>query len=174
MYKRILVTLDASPCDRTIIDHIKALAKLCGSSVTLLHVADGWAARRFGKDAVSSEISDDTNYLKKVKAELEAAGIPTTAELAYGEPRDQIVKWIKEKNLRSFGDVHPRPPHAGRPGLRDHGPPRPASRKHPRVADPQTARQLLTWTAKFPIGFGTWPLSIQTPPPRRKTPTAQK
>src|SRR4051812_13548608 len=95
MYKRILVTLDASPCDRTIIDHIKSLAKLCGSSVVLLHVADGWAARRFGKDAVSHEISEDTSYLKQVQTEFEAAGIPTTAELAYGEPRDQIVKWIQ-------------------------------------------------------------------------------
>ena len=101
MYNRILVTLDASPCDRTIIDHIKSLAKLCGSSVVLLHVADGWAARRFGKDAVSSEISEDTAYLQQVQTEFQAAGIPTTAELAYGEPRDQIVKWIKGEDGKS-------------------------------------------------------------------------
>ena len=101
MYKRILVTLDASPCDRTIIDHIKSLAQLCGSSVALLHVADGWAARRFGKDAVSSEISEDTSYLKQVQTEFQAAGIPTTAELAYGEPRDQIVKWINGEDGKS-------------------------------------------------------------------------
>ena len=97
MYKRILVTLDASPCDRTIIEHIKGLATLCGASVNLLHVADGWAARRFGKDAVSSEIGEDTAYLKKVEAEFAAAGVPVSAELAYGEPREQIVKWIEEK-----------------------------------------------------------------------------
>jgi nucleotide-binding universal stress UspA family protein len=97
MYQRILVTLDASSCDRTIIDHVKGLAKMCGASVVLLHVADGWAARRFGRDAVSAEITEDTNYLNKVKAEFEAAGIPAAAELAYGEPREQIVKWIKEK-----------------------------------------------------------------------------
>ena len=97
MYKLILVTLDASPCDRTIIDHIKALAKLCGSSVILLHVADGWAARRFGKDAVSAEITEDTAYLQQMKAELEAAGIATAAELAYGDPRKEILKWVEEK-----------------------------------------------------------------------------
>ncbi len=97
MYKRILVTLDASNCDRTIIEHVKALARFCGSSVSLLHVADGWAARRFGREAVSAEITEDTRYLQEVKAELEAAGLSTTAELAYGEPRAEILKYVKEK-----------------------------------------------------------------------------
>ncbi|HEY4328775.1 MAG TPA: universal stress protein [Phycisphaerae bacterium] len=94
MYKRIFVTLDASPCDRTIIDHIKELAKLCGSNVTLLHVADGWAARRFGKEAVSAEITEDTEYLQKVQGELQNAGIPTAAHLLFGEPRAEILKWL--------------------------------------------------------------------------------
>jgi nucleotide-binding universal stress UspA family protein len=97
MYKRILVTLDATDCDRTILEHIKALARHCGSSVELLHVADGWAARQFGKEAVSDEITEDTAYLTKVKTELEAAGIPTHAELAYGEPRAEILKYVQER-----------------------------------------------------------------------------
>jgi nucleotide-binding universal stress UspA family protein len=98
MYKHILVTLDTTTSDRTILEHIKALAKFCGSSVALLHVADGWAARRFGKDAVSTEITEDTRYLQQVKAELEAAGIPTTAQLLYGEPKAEILKWVQENN----------------------------------------------------------------------------
>src|SRR5262249_27479331 len=72
-------------------------AKLCRSSVMLLHVADGWAARQFGKDAVSPEITEDTAYLRQVKSELEAEGIATTAELAYGDPKKQILKWVEEK-----------------------------------------------------------------------------
>ena len=56
------------------------------SRVVLLHVADGWAARTFGPDAVSPEIREDTAYLEKVRAEFEAAGIPAEAELAYGDP----------------------------------------------------------------------------------------
>jgi nucleotide-binding universal stress UspA family protein len=95
MYKRILVTLDATACDRTIINHVKALAKFCGGSVMLLHVADGWAARRFGRDAVSAEVTEDKAYLAKVRAEFEAAGIATTAELAYGDPKAEILKWVK-------------------------------------------------------------------------------
>ena len=41
MYKTILLTLDGTPTDRAIIDHIKQLATLVHSRVVLLHVADG-------------------------------------------------------------------------------------------------------------------------------------
>ena len=91
MYKTILVTLDGTPTDRAIIDHVKPLAKLAGSRVVLLHVADGWAARTYGSDAVSPEITEDTAYLKKVQAEFQAAGVPVDAELAYGDPVTEIV-----------------------------------------------------------------------------------
>jgi nucleotide-binding universal stress UspA family protein len=63
----------------------------------LLHVADGWAARTYGPDAVSPEITEDTAYLHKVQAEFQAAGIPTDAELAYGEPPQQIINWVENK-----------------------------------------------------------------------------
>ncbi len=97
MYEKILVTLDATASDRAIIEHIKQLARLCGSRVVLLHVADGWAARTFGAEAVSPEVQEDSAYLGKVREEFEGAGIPVDAELAYGEPRKEIVKWVEEK-----------------------------------------------------------------------------
>jgi nucleotide-binding universal stress UspA family protein len=97
MYKTILVTLDGTPTDRAIIEHIKSLAKLAQSRVVLLHVADGWAARTFGSDAVSPEIPEDTAYLNQVRSEFQSAGIPADAELAFGEPADEIVKWVAQK-----------------------------------------------------------------------------
>ncbi len=97
MYKTILVTLDGTPTDRAIIEHIKALAKLAQSRVVLLHVADGWAARTYGSDAVSREILEDTAYLAKINAEFQAAGIPADAEMAYGDPAKEIVKWVQQK-----------------------------------------------------------------------------
>jgi len=97
MYKIILVTLDGTPTDQAIIQHVKALAKLAQSRVVLLHVADGWAARTYGPDAVSPEITEDTAYLKKVCAEFQSAGINANAELAYGDPVREIVKWVKQK-----------------------------------------------------------------------------
>ena len=97
MYETILVTLDGTPSDRAIIEHIKQLAKLANSRLVLLHVADGWAARTYGQDAVSAEISEDTAYLKKVEAEFQSEGIPAEAELAYGQPADEIIKWVRNK-----------------------------------------------------------------------------
>jgi nucleotide-binding universal stress UspA family protein len=60
-------------------------------------VADGWAARTFGPDAVSPEITEDTAYLNRVRSEFQSAGIPAEAELAYGEPANEIVKWVGQK-----------------------------------------------------------------------------
>ena len=97
MYDTILVTLDGTPTDRAIIEHVKQLAKLAHSRLVLLHVADGWAARTYGPDAVSPEISEDTAYLERVRLEFEAAGIPVQAELAYGEPVNEIIKWVQQK-----------------------------------------------------------------------------
>lgn len=97
MYKTILLTLDGTPTDRAIIDHIKQLANLAQSRVVLLHVADGWAARTHGSNAVSPEITEDMAYLEKVLVEFRSAGIPAEAELAYGDPATEIVKWVRQK-----------------------------------------------------------------------------
>jgi nucleotide-binding universal stress UspA family protein len=98
MYNKILVTLDATPTDRAIIDHIKALAAVMGSRVVLLHVADGWAARTYGADAVSAEVTEDKAYLERIRAEFESAGVPAESELAFGEPAKEIIKWVEKKN----------------------------------------------------------------------------
>jgi universal stress protein A len=97
MYNKILVTLDATPTDRAIIEHVKELASTMHSRVALLHVADGWAARTYGADAVSPEVAEDKMYLEKVRAEFQSAGVAAEAELAYGEPSKEIIKWVEEK-----------------------------------------------------------------------------
>ena len=97
MYETILVTLDGTPTDQAIIEHVKQLALLAHSRLVLLHVADGWAARTYGPDAISPEISEDAAYLEKVRAEFQARGIPAQAELAYGDPAREIIRWVREK-----------------------------------------------------------------------------
>ncbi len=97
LYETILVTLDGTPSDRAIIEHVKQLAVLAHSRLVLLHVADGWAARTYGPDAVSPEISEDTAYLHRVQAEFQASGIQADAELAYGSPAEEIIKWVNNK-----------------------------------------------------------------------------
>jgi nucleotide-binding universal stress UspA family protein len=97
MYDTILVTLDGTPTDRAIIEHVKELARLAGSRLVLLHVADGWAARTYGPEAVSPEIAEDTAYLRKIRDEFQSLGISADAELAYGDPANEIIKWIEQK-----------------------------------------------------------------------------
>ena len=97
MYKTILLTLDATPTDRAIIDHVKQLATYMKSSVVLLHVATGVPAQIHGSSAAGQEIEQDNAYLAAVKAEFDAAGIPVQAELGYGVPAKEIVKWVDER-----------------------------------------------------------------------------
>ncbi|MGH7980144.1 MAG: universal stress protein [Limisphaerales bacterium] len=96
MYKKILVTLDGTSTDRAIIEHVKPLARWANSHVVLLHVADGWAARTYGRDAISPEITEDAAYLEKVRSEFAAAGIYAKAEMAYGDPGREIIKWVRQ------------------------------------------------------------------------------
>jgi universal stress protein A len=97
MYKTVLVTLDATPTDRAIIDHVKQLAKEMHSSVVLLHVATGVPAQFHGASAGGEEVNEDLAYLAKVEAEFEAEGIQSKAELGFGDPVTEIVKWVEEK-----------------------------------------------------------------------------
>jgi nucleotide-binding universal stress UspA family protein len=97
LYKTILVTLEGTPTDRAIIDHIKLLAPVMKSRVVLLHVATGVPARYHRTDAAGKEVEESNAFLDRILDEFTAAGIPTEAELAYGEPAKEIVKWVKRK-----------------------------------------------------------------------------
>ncbi len=92
MYSRILVPLEHSPADASILAHVRKLARHCKASVVLIHVADGWAARNALALNLreSEEIRDDRAYLEERRAELEAAGIDTDAVLARGDPASEI------------------------------------------------------------------------------------
>ena len=47
MYRRILVAVENSAADHTILSHVRELATLTGAELLLVHVADGWAARNY-------------------------------------------------------------------------------------------------------------------------------
>ena len=97
LYKTILVTLEGTPTDRAIIEHIIPLAQVMKSRVVLLHVASGVPAKYHRTDAAGKEVEESQAYLERVRAELAAAGIPTEPELAYGEPAKEIIKWVEQR-----------------------------------------------------------------------------
>ena len=93
MYKRILVCLENSATDQAITEHVKELARVCRSSVLLVHVADGWAARNIKHLDLreSEEMREDREYLDRVAAGFVAAGVPTEAVLATGDPATEVT-----------------------------------------------------------------------------------
>jgi|SRR5450432_1067559 universal stress protein A len=100
MYKKILVALDNSDTDRAMFPHITELAKLHGSQLLLVHVADGWAARYYDllNLAPSEEMEEDRAYLETAAVGLRAQGIEVTAHLALGDPATGILETASEEN----------------------------------------------------------------------------
>jgi nucleotide-binding universal stress UspA family protein len=101
MYKHILIPLENSPADETILTHIRPFARLAGAKLLLVHVADGWVARNFNQLqlAESEEMKKDRVYLEKRVRELTAEGFSCEAVLALGEPSDEIIKLAREKDI---------------------------------------------------------------------------
>ena len=101
MYSRILVTLENSPADSTILTHVSQLASRLQATVILIHVADGWAARN--QQALqlreSEEMRGDRAYLEQCCAQLESAGVDADAVLASGDPSTEIVAAAERENV---------------------------------------------------------------------------
>ncbi|MGH9143018.1 MAG: universal stress protein [Vicinamibacterales bacterium] len=101
MYRRILVAVENSPADNTILAHVAELARLTGASLLLVHVADGWAARNFNqlKLRESEEMTIDRGYLDRLRAELEGRGLRVDTRLAMGDPATELVKVAEEQGV---------------------------------------------------------------------------
>ncbi|GAB1344366.1 universal stress protein [Gemmatimonas sp.] len=93
MYRRILVPLEHSSYDHVIIEHVRQLATMCQSSIVLIHVADGWAARHqlSLKLRESEEMRVDRDYIEGLCAQLRADGFETESILAGGDPAAEIA-----------------------------------------------------------------------------------
>ena len=93
LYDRILVPLEHSPADDTIIAHARELARRLGSSLVLIHVADGWVARNIKELDLreSEEMREDRSYLEDVATRLQGEGLDVDAVLAAGDPAKEIA-----------------------------------------------------------------------------------
>jgi nucleotide-binding universal stress UspA family protein len=101
MYHHILIPLENTPADETILAHIKPLARMTGAKLLLIHVSDGWVARNFNQLnlAESEEMKQDRVYLETRSRELNDEGFSCAAVLALGEPSDEIIKLAQDKNV---------------------------------------------------------------------------
>jgi nucleotide-binding universal stress UspA family protein len=101
VYKRILVAVENSGADRTILTHVSELAKLTGAELLLVHVADGWAARNFDqlKLRESEEMKSDRAYLETIRGDLAARGFTVETKLAMGDPATELIKTAEEQRV---------------------------------------------------------------------------
>lgn len=101
MYRRILVAIENSPADKTIVDHVRQLAALTGAELHLVHVADGWVARNFDQLQLreSEEMKADRDYLDRVATDLTAHGLKVSTELAMGDPATELIRLAEERGV---------------------------------------------------------------------------
>jgi nucleotide-binding universal stress UspA family protein len=95
MYRHLLVPLENSPADEVVLRHVEKLARALGSKISLIHVAHGHVARNQKQLnlAPSQEMREGREYVARRRAELEKAGLETTAHLSSGEPSDEILTY---------------------------------------------------------------------------------
>jgi nucleotide-binding universal stress UspA family protein len=101
MYQRILVAIEHSSADRTIVEHVSRLAELTGATLLLVHVADGWAARHFDqlKLKESEEMKADRAYLEDLRQSLVARGLKVDAQLALGDPSTELIRVAEDQQV---------------------------------------------------------------------------
>jgi nucleotide-binding universal stress UspA family protein len=97
MYKNILVPLDISYADKTILDHIRPLARIMNSKIIFVHVADGFMARNQKDLGESEEMRDDYKYLQKVQGEFLQEGYNARSVLLAGEPYREILELAEKE-----------------------------------------------------------------------------
>lgn len=99
MYKKILVALDASKADQSLLPHIAKLAKIHHSTLLLVHIAEGWAARNYENLVLkeSDEMKHDREYLDSQADTLRKEGIDVEILVGHGEPSEEILKIAEER-----------------------------------------------------------------------------
>jgi nucleotide-binding universal stress UspA family protein len=101
MYQRILVAVENSPADQTILNHVRGLAALTGAELLLVHVADGFAARHFNDLELreSEEMQKDRAYLDRLSTELAAHNLRVSTELAMGDPATELIRLAEARRV---------------------------------------------------------------------------
>lgn len=93
IFSRILVPLEHTRTDETILSYIRPLARESQAALILIHVADGWVARNLQQLDLreSEEMKEDFAYLDRMCAELRQEGFNAEAILAAGDPAKEIA-----------------------------------------------------------------------------------
>jgi len=107
MYKKILVTLDASKLAECVLPHVETLAAGTDAEVTLLSVGEPTPEflgedpehRVFIEQAVARLEVQVKDYLNGVAKGLQAKGVKARTEFIPGNPAEEILDYAKRNNI---------------------------------------------------------------------------
>ncbi len=93
VYRNILVAIDCSAVDDSLVEQVSALALQLDATLHLLHVVHSHTLdqERFLRE-------ESTHILERHKNKLEAAGVEARVVIRSGEPEQEILREIEEKN----------------------------------------------------------------------------
>ena len=95
MYRHILIPLENSPADETILAHIKPLARITGARLLLVHVADGWVARQ-RYDQAKAAFDSATAQLAAAEAQADVARNEAGYSLLLADADGTVVETLAE------------------------------------------------------------------------------
>src|SRR5437870_11652691 len=103
MYRKILVALENSRADETLLPHIAELASLHHSELLLVHVADGYVARNYDQLnlAESQEMKDDRAYLESSADTLRERRLNVDTRLTSADPAHGILNDAEDGQCQS-------------------------------------------------------------------------
>jgi len=87
LFRRILVTLDGTPVDDAVLEHVVALAEAFHSEVILLRVAHFHT-----RDTMTHEVEDAQTVLDQAAPRLAGRGFSVRTVVGRGEPVDDTVE----------------------------------------------------------------------------------
>jgi len=96
-YRRIAAALAADRWDPPILEHAVSLAKANGAELVLVHVAEGFGPRFFGRESDDLETRDDRRYLETARAAAVERGVEARVLLRYGAPVDELTRAVEEE-----------------------------------------------------------------------------
>jgi nucleotide-binding universal stress UspA family protein len=91
VYDHILVPIEGTETDASVLEHVGKLAEACGARITLLRVAHFHT-----RDQRACEIEDGEGDLTRAAEVLRGRGLEVQTLLLSGEPQDVIVQQANE------------------------------------------------------------------------------
>ncbi len=96
-YSRIVVALDFSKTDQSIIKHALALEKE-KADYLFIHIVESAAAIVYGDETEDLEANRDEKHLEKFTDKIAEKGYKVSGKVGYGNPKRLIPEYVKEFN----------------------------------------------------------------------------